>query len=169
MGHVWILAGRDWSLTSSRGKPLWLCRHTQTPAHTNTIIHRGNKCCFSTFQSVFFTIYILPRATRLFYKQKRPKTNRQIIKQEKSWLPPPWQMCWDFFSTLWRCTQRFIQLSVELFIKLNISITFNMLKQLRLMGAKKKKKKQAYAADNSRAIFLSFPEPAWSLYRKKTH
>ncbi len=37
------------------------------------------------------------------------------------------------------------------------------------MGAKQKQKKQAYAADNSWAIFLSFPEPAWSLHRKKTH
>ncbi len=59
-------------------------------------------------------------------------------------------------------------MSVELF-KFKISITFNMLKQLRLNGGKKKQKKQAYAADNSWAIFLSFPEPAWSLYRKKTH
>lgn len=65
--------------------------HTNTRTHKHynpTIIHtqRGNKCCFSTFQSVFFTIYMLPtRDTHICFTNKNglKQTNKQTDNKTK--------------------------------------------------------------------------------------
>lgn len=78
-------------------------KHPHTHKHYNpTIIHtqRGNKCCFSTFQSVCLYHLHTANEPHAHTSVLQTKTDRQTIKQKKKvLLPPPRQMCWDFFST----------------------------------------------------------------------
>lgn len=101
VGHVWILAGRDWSPTSSRGKPLWLCRHTNTRRHKHynpTIIHTQRQQVL--FQYISVCLYHHLHAANkshahICFTNKNSLKRTKNAKKKRITLPPPWQMCWD--------------------------------------------------------------------------
>lgn len=161
-------------------------KHTNTRTHKHynpTIIHtqRGNKCCFSTIQSVFFTIYMLPtRYTHICFTNENglKQTDNKTKEKQNILLPPPRQMCWDsvLFQPLWRLSFERKDLSNRAFSRLLIS---RILIRHNSQSFKTIEIKWGHGKDfpqtkcrRSQLTTLSynllnlsqlFPEPAWSL------